>query len=170
MKNKLNFKHVIRIILIMTGIALLQSCAVYGPNTAQMVTVPDIIQMSKDGVSSKDIIRDIRNSHTVYGLKADQLAKLRDQGVQDSVINYMGKTKIDAIRQNQWRQDSNYWWPGFNGYLYGGLGFGWPFYGGLWGWNWGPAIVFSNHGGGFYGGFRGESGYRGGFNGGGRRR
>jgi hypothetical protein len=169
MKNKINFTYVICFILIMTGAALLQSCAVYGPNTARLVTVPDIIQMSKDGVSSKDIIRDIKRTHTVYGLKADQLANLRDQGVQDSVINYMEKTHMDAIRQNQWNQD--YWWPGYNGYLYGGLGFGWPFYGGFWRWGWGPSIVFNYRGGGgyYHGGFSGGGGlYRGGA--GGRRR
>ncbi len=175
MKNKIDLRHAVGIILVMTTAAFLQSCAVYRPDMTQMVTVPDIIQMSKDGVSSKDIIKDIRRTHTVYGLKADQLANLREQGVQDSVINYMEKTHMDAVAENQWRQD--YWWPGYDGYLYGGYGFGWPYYGGFWGWNWGwgPAIVFNyrNGGGHYHGGFHGEyhGGYHGGggFHGGGRR-
>jgi len=53
--------------------------------------------MSKDGVSSKDIITEINQTHTVYSLKADQLFKLRDEGVQDSVLNYMEETKINAV-------------------------------------------------------------------------
>jgi hypothetical protein len=162
MKNKILIRNLIGFMFLLIIVVFIQSCAVYSPNTAQMVTVPDIIQMSKNGVSSKDIIKDIRRSHTVYGLKADQLAKLRDQGVQDSVINYMEKTHMDAIAQNQWRQD--YWWPGYDGYWYGG--FGWPYYGGFWGWNWGwgPSIVF-NYRGGFHGGeggFHGGHGFHGG--------
>jgi hypothetical protein len=161
MKNLINCKRAIRFFLIVTGFIIIQSCAVNNRYSArQMVTVPDIVQMSKDGVASKDIIGEIRKSHTVYGLKANQLAKLRDEGVQDSVINYMEKTHIDAIRQNQRMEDSYYLWPGYNGYWYGGFGFGWPYYGGYWGW--GPGIIFSNRGEGYRGGF-----YSGGFHGGG---
>jgi hypothetical protein len=50
--------------------------------------------MSKDGLSSRDIINEIRHSHTVYTLKADELAKLQNEGVQDSVINYMEQAAI----------------------------------------------------------------------------
>jgi hypothetical protein len=162
MKNLMKFKNVIYLSFIVAGIVLLQGCTIYRPYSAQLVTVPDIVQMSKDGITSKDIIREIRKSHTVYGLKADQLAKLRDEGVQDSVINYMEKTHIDAIRQNQRMEDSYYWWPGYNRYLYDGFGFGWPYYGYL-GWNWSPVIIYNGRGGGIHGGFHGS------FHGGGRR-
>jgi hypothetical protein len=72
------------------------------------VTVPDIVKMSKDGYSSKSIIKEIRQSHTYYTLKADQLSKLQNEGVPDSVINYMEKTHIDAVRRNQQINDSYY--------------------------------------------------------------
>ena len=103
MKNLINLKNAIWFTLSVASIAILQSCVVYRPypENAQLLTVPDIIQMSKDGASSKDIISEIQKSHTAYGLKADQLAKLHDQGVQDSVINYMEQTKLDLIQQNQ---------------------------------------------------------------------
>jgi hypothetical protein len=164
MKKLIEIRHLICLFLIVTGVTILQSCAVYQPYNANLVTVPEIIQMSKDGVSSKDIIKDIRKSHTAYRLKADQLANLRDQGVQDSVINYMEKTHMDYIRGNQQMEDSYYWWPGGDGYFYGGLGFGWPYYG-YWGWGWGPTIIYSGHrsfGGEFHGGFHGNIGFHGG--------
>jgi len=137
------------------GAAILNSCVVYSPYSQQKIQVKDIVRMSKDGYSSKDIIKEIRQSHSVYGLKADQLAKLRDEGVQDSVINYMEKTHIDAIRRNQWAADSYYSWPGY-GY-YGGFGFGWPY--GYWGW--GPTIIY-NYRGGFGGHYHGGGGFHGG--------
>lgn len=158
MKNLKKFKRVIHLSFIVTSVILLQGCVTYKPYSAQLVTVPDIVQMSKDGVSSKDIIKDIRKSHTVYGLKADELAKLRDEGVQDSVINYMEKTHIDAIRRDQRMNDSYYGYPGYDGYWYGGFGLGWPYYG--FGY-WGPTVIFN--------GRIGGEGYHGGFHGGGRR-
>ena len=161
MKKIINFRHATWLTLIVTGLAILQNCVVYRPypENAQLFTVPDIIQMSKDGAWSKDIINEINKSHTAYNLKADQLAKLRDEGVQDSVINYMEQTRIDLIQQNQRYNDSSYWWMA-NGFFYGALGWGWPY--GYFGVNWAPAVIYNVnrgysggfHGGGFHGGFR----------------
>ncbi len=144
MKNLKKFKLVIYTFLIVTGVMLLQNCAVYNPYKEPPVTVSDVVQMSKDGVPSDDIIKEMRKSHTVYWLKADQLAKLRNEGVSDTVINYMEKTHIDAVRQNQALEDYNYWWPGWDGYYYGGPAFGWPY--GYWNFNWGPTIIFRGEG------------------------
>ena len=139
MKTQINIKNVTGFFFAIFAAAILQSCVVYNPYSQQQVSVPDIVQMSKDGLSSKAIIRDLRQTHSIYTLKADQLAKLRDEGVQDSVINYMQKTHLDAVRRDQSMADSYYGWAG--GYYgpYGGFG------------------------GGYYGG------YRGGFHGGGGR-
>jgi len=161
MKNLINSRHVILFTLMVSGIIITQSCVVYRPNTAQMVTVPDIIQMSKDSLSSKEIIAEIRHSHTVYSLNADQLFKLRDEGVQDSVLNYMEETKVDAIRQNQRYADAAYWRMAPDGFFYGAFGWGWHY--GYYGWGWGPAIVYSMNrgfGGGYYHGFHGSGGIR----------
>jgi hypothetical protein len=175
MKKLINFKKTIWFTLIVTGVASLQSCIVYRPypENAKLLSVPDIIQMSKDGVSSMDIIAEINQSHTVYSLKADQLVKLRDEGVQDSVLNYMEETKINAVQQNQRYADSSYWMMAADGFYYGtfglGLGWGWPY--GYMGWGWGPSIIYSVNRG-FSGGFHGGGGFHngGGFHGGGMRR
>jgi len=171
MKKLMNIKHVMCLFLFATAVTILQSCVVYRPNTEQLVTVPDIIQMSKDGLSSKDIISEIRQSHTAYNLKADQLVKLRDEGVQDSVLNYMEETKIDAIQQNQRYAASSNWWP-YDGFYYGGFGLGWPY--GMYGWGWGPTVIYSvnrGFGGGYHSGFHGGGGFHSGgsVHGGGRR-
>jgi hypothetical protein len=158
MKKLLNFKNAVWFTLSFTGIMILQSCVVYRPDTSQLIKVPDIVQMSKDGLSSKDIINEIRQSHTAYNLKADQLVKLHEQGVQDSVINFMEETKIDLVQQNQRYSASAYWWP-YNGFFYGGFGWGGPYYG--YGWGWGPSIIYSvnrGFGGGYHGGFHGGGG------------
>jgi hypothetical protein len=161
MKKLINIKNAVGFTLSLSCIAVLQSCVVYRPDTSQLITVPAVIQMSKDGLSSKDIINQIRQSHTAYNLKADQLVKLHEQGVQDSVINYMEETKIDLAQQNQRYAGSYNWWP-YDGFYYGGFGWGGPFYG--YGWGWGPTIIYSinrGYGGGYHGGFHGGGGHGG---------
>jgi hypothetical protein len=151
MKKRINFKKVFGFFFVIFSAAIFQRCVVSNPYNQQQVSIPDIVQMSKDGLTSKSIISDLRHTHSVYTLKADQLAKLRDEGVQDSVINYMQKTHLDAVRSDQSAADSYYGWSG--GYYgpYGGFGFGWPY--GYYGYGWGPTVVF--RGGGYYGGYHG---------------
>ena len=157
MKKEISDMNVIKFLLIAAGVLILQSCVVYSPYSQQQVSVRDIVQMSKDGLSSRDIIRDIKQAHSVYTLKADQLAKLRDEGVQDSVINYMQKTHLDAIRRDQRIADSYYGWSGAYFGPYGGFGYGWPY--GYLGYGWGPTIIIRGGGyGGFHGGYHGSRG------------
>lgn len=120
------------------GSLALTGCAVYN-NTQPALPVSDIVQMSQDGAPSKDIIKDIRKTHSVYMLKADQLAELSREGVPDSVLNYMDRTRINAIRQEE--RSYGYYGP----YDYGS-GF-WP-YGYIWpGYGYGMGAAITIHGG-----------------------
>jgi len=137
MKNLLNLKHMIFLTVLVFGSALFQGCAVSGKIETKPVTLPDIVQMSKDQMPSKYIINEIKKSHTAYTLKASEYAKLQQQGVADSVVNYMQKTHIDLIRRNQQMQNSYYWSPWYGNYWYGGIGGSY----GPWGWRVGPTII-----------------------------
>jgi len=139
MKNLLNFKHVIFLFILVSGGALFHGCAVTSKIETKPVTLPDIVQMSKDQLPSKNIINEIKKSRTAYTLKASEYAKLQQQGVADSVVNYMQKTHIDLIRRNQQTQNSYYWSPWYGRYWYGRYGFGWPY--DYWGWRTGPTII-----------------------------
>ncbi|HKK42048.1 MAG TPA: hypothetical protein VJ963_06545 [Bacteroidales bacterium] len=138
-KTKIKLSGLITLVLVSAGLLTLQSCVVYNPYYLPSVQVSDVVQMSKDGMSSKNIIKQMRKTHSVYLLKADQLAKLREEGVQDSVINYMEDTHLKAVRQNQRINDSYNMYPGGMGYGYWG-----PY--DYWGWNIGPTFII--HGGG----------------------
>lgn len=94
-------------------------------NTPPPVTVPEIIKLSREGVPDYEIIDKMRKSGTVYRLKASQLAELHAQGVPDSVINYMQRTYLQAVRR---RQELDDWdnWNELDGWWYGGPYWGWP--------------------------------------------
>ena len=145
MKRTKILRRLIYLTLIGTGFLAFQSCATeYYVYKTPPVTVPDIVQMSKDSVPPQTIIRKMEKSHTVYRLKASQLADLQNEGVSPKVINYMEQTHIDAVEHNQSLEDLNYWWPGWDGYYYGGPAFGWPY--NYWNFNWGPGIIVGGHG------------------------
>lgn len=156
MKSQLIYKRLIYFFLVAAGVIVLNSCAAYYPANQSALQVSDIVKMSKDGAYSKDIIRQIKRSHSVYKLPASELAKLRDEGVQDSVINYMERTNMESILRNERYQNYWYGYPGMYGYPYSGfgypyygfgLGFGWPY----WNWGYSPAVIIrhsgENHGG-----------------------
>jgi len=111
--------------IIPLSLLFLQGCATLGFKSPKPVTVANIIAMSRKGVSAEDIIKKMRDSGTVYRLKASQLAELKNQGIPDAVIDYMQQTYLEAVRRNQALEDWNYWWP-WDGYWYGGPYFGWP--------------------------------------------
>lgn len=119
-----NFGWVVFLLLIGASFLFLWGCATVEP---KVVTVPQIVEMSKAGTPAPDIIRTIRDSRTVYRLSASHLARLREQGVPDAVIDYMQQTYIDSVRRNQELEDWRYWTPYRDGFLYGGppFGMGW---------------------------------------------
>lgn len=85
-------------------------CASLPGDTREPVAVSQIIAMSKEGISTTEIIAQIRASQTVYRLKASQLADLREQGVADEVIDHMQQTYLEAVREEQRRLDVHYHW------------------------------------------------------------
>lgn len=140
MKNRIHYRSVIFLFILASGILFLSGCAVTEQTAVLPVTVPDIIRMSKDSMPSKDIIHEIRKSHTAYTLKASEYTKLQKEGVADSVVNFMQKTHLNLVRQQQQMDDSYYWYPGYRSWWYGYPSFGWPFY--YRGWNYHSPVFY----------------------------
>ena len=65
--------------------------------------------MAKAGSWDDEIIRRIESSHTMYRLGADDVVRLRKEGVSDRVINYMLETYTRAAVEEQQRRDSYYY-------------------------------------------------------------
>ena len=90
--------------------SLLTGCSTLGVKPAlPPVRVPQIVQMSREGIPAQAIIRKMRASRTAYRLTAAQLVQLHKEGVPDSVLNYMQGTYLQAVRHNQRLEDWNRW-------------------------------------------------------------
>jgi hypothetical protein len=112
-------------LVVAVGLLALSGCATLTGAPPAAVTVGQIIKMSHEGLPPRDIIKLMQDSGTAYRLSASQLADLRQKGVSDAVINYMQQTYLNAVRENQVRQDPAYWYLGPDGYYYSGPPYGW---------------------------------------------
>jgi hypothetical protein len=110
--------------LVTMGSLLLAGCASLQTKSPTPITVPEIVQMSKDKVPSYEIIDRMGKSGTTYRLDAAQLASLHEDGVSDAVINYMQQTYLQSVQRQQSLQDWDYWTED-DGWWYGGRPYGW---------------------------------------------
>ena len=102
------------------SLSVFAGCTFPLSNPRPPVTVPQILEMSEAGVPPDTIVQKMRDSGTVYRLQASQLAKLKEQGMPDAVLNYMQQTYLDAVRTDQSRADFNNWAMIGDGDVYGG--------------------------------------------------
>ena len=111
----------------------------------------ELIRLSNEGASAKDIIARIRETGSRYELSASQVIELHKQGVSAEVLDYVQAAREQALRdrvadeinqreqrhaeelrrEQELRRNSFYydpWWPGYPGWYYG-----YPFrpYGGI---------------------------------------
>ncbi len=122
-----------RFLLPLVAALLLAGCATTSQRVLPMPPTPEeIVQLSADGTPPAEILARMQASRAVYRLSATELAKLRERGVADAVIDYMQRTQIEAARRETARLYAYpHWsrtWPGYP------RGFGWahPY--------WGPAF------------------------------
>lgn len=88
---------------------LLSGCA--GLQRRPPPSIDQIVQMSQDGKSAEEIVRELQETRAVYPLTASQIVKLHEQGVADAVLDYMQNAYAESIRWNARMQyESSFWW------------------------------------------------------------
>ena len=120
-------------ILAATGVGAallaLSACTTVGARESgvrpEPIRVASIIQWSKDGMPPKEIIQKLRDSGTVYRLRASQIVRLHSEGVPNAVLDYMEATYVDAVSRDRARRYVRAWNPYDDGYYYGGVPYGW---------------------------------------------
>jgi hypothetical protein len=87
------------------------------------VTVEQVVEMSQAGTPPADIVHKMRESGTVYRLSGSELARLKERGVSDEVLDYLQNTQLEYARNRAVMYYSAYWGPpyyGPHGYWHGG--------------------------------------------------
>jgi len=74
-------------------------------------SLDQIVEMSKAGKPPEEIVRELQETRAVYPLTGSQIAKLHEQGVPDSVLDYMQNAYMDRVRwESRMNYDSPFWW------------------------------------------------------------
>ncbi len=68
-------------------------------------TLEQIVQMSKNGISSDEIIKELKETRAVYPLTGAQIAQLHEDGVADPVLDHLQQAYVNAVR---WQERSHY--------------------------------------------------------------
>lgn len=121
--------------------------------SSAMLTLDEIVSMSKAGTSADQIIEKIKTSNSYYDLTPSQSVQLSKQGVDSKVLDYIYESRELALRNNvaeeinkrerakknaerQLERDRDFYYP----YGYGAYPYWWgtQFY-------WGPSIYYRRH-------------------------
>lgn len=100
---------------LLAGVAA--GCAT-APKLPPPPTTAEIVQMAKDGQTAEAIIQRMQQSVALYPLPASELAKLREQGVPDKVIDHMQQTYLEAVRYQEWARARDAYPPFYGPYPY----------------------------------------------------
>jgi len=121
------------------------------PKPDPKLPLAELIRLSKEGATAKDIIARVRESGSRYDLSASQAIELHGQGVNAEVLDYIQSAREqeqrerfaeeinrreqshaeELRREQKLRRNSYYydpWWPGYPGWNYG---YPFPPYGGF---------------------------------------
>lgn len=113
------------------GLALSAAIALTGCATTTKrvpMTLEQVIQQSKAGTPPADIINQLKDSRSVFEVSGSQFAKLREEGVDDSVLDFIQRTYVASVEMDtRLRYQSMYWGYGW-GYPYRPYYGGWPYW------------------------------------------
>ncbi|MBE0622380.1 MAG: hypothetical protein IH605_17460 [Burkholderiales bacterium] len=117
------------------------------PKPAPKLPPTELVRMSKEGATAKDIIAKIKQTGSRYDFSASQMIDLHAQGVSAEVLDYIQSAREQDLRdsmaeeinqreqrhaeelqrEQELRRNSYYfdpWWPGYPGY---GWSYSYPF-------------------------------------------
>ena len=70
------------------------------PKAVAVVSLDDLVKLSKEGVPTDQIIEKIKASNSLYDLTPSQSVTLNKQGVDSKVLDYIHESREQALRNN----------------------------------------------------------------------
>ena len=99
-----SFNKVSEIVNIGIILILISGCSSFLTSKDRAMTLEDIINLSKTKIDSEVIIRQIEVTHSKFKLETSDIIRLKNEGVDDDVIEYMIKKEFSPERF-RWKYD-----------------------------------------------------------------
>lgn len=128
--------RILKVSFLVLLMGLMVGCASTRLARPEPLTLDEIVEMSKAGTASDEIIKRIKESRAVYPLTASEIASLHDRGVPDAVLDYMHKVHLREVREEEsayayhrygwfFQPYFYYGFPHGRGRWHGGVHYGW---------------------------------------------
>ena len=96
---------------LLAGLLILVLAGCAGMDRRPPPSLEQVVDMSRAGTPPEEIIRELQETRAVYPLTGSQIARLHEQGVPDTVLDYMQNVYMDRIRrESRMSYDSPFWW------------------------------------------------------------
>lgn len=70
------------------------------PNPVAVLSLDDLVRLTKEHLTADEIIEKIRNSNSFYDLTPSQVVDLNKQGIDSKVLDYIHSSRELALRNN----------------------------------------------------------------------
>ena len=106
------------LILVPVIVLLVSGCAAFVTVNERAMSVDDVILITKSKVDSEVIISQIDATRSKFQLTADDIIRLKNEGVEDDVIQYMIESDFAPERfpRDYGYSQSDYWFNYYNSY------------------------------------------------------
>ncbi len=95
--------------LMATAFAL-SGCATVG-DRAPPLTIDALVERAKQGESVESLLASLRGSRERFALSGSEYALLKERGLPAAVLDELQKRELQAVRDDQWRNNQFYWGP-----------------------------------------------------------
>jgi hypothetical protein len=120
-------RHLLATVLVA---ALATGCAAF--QNPEPMTLEQVVDLSTEGKSADDIINRLVQSRTVFALSGSGYAKLREQGVDDAVLDHIQRAYVARVEMDTRMRYQGWYGPGYGvgyyPYPYRPMGGPWPYW------------------------------------------
>lgn len=92
------------------------------------MTVEQVVQLSREGKTADDIINRLSESRTVFALSGSGYAKLREQGVDDAVLDFIQRSYVARVELDSRLRYQGWFSPGYYPPYYRPMTGPWPYW------------------------------------------
>lgn len=111
----MSLRNVTLALVCLVAVVLLGGCA--GMQRRPPPSLEQVVEMAQAGKPAEEIIRELQETRAVYPLTGSQIARLAEQGVPDTVLDYMQNAYMERVRwESRMVYDDPFWWNCFHCY------------------------------------------------------